>query len=524
MKIILQHEVLPYLRQLWRYRWLSIGLASLICAIGWAYVIMMPPRYEASTRVYLNADQLLTPLLRGIAVDDNPARQIDYLQRTLLSRPNLEQVVKLSNFDVYGHETSSGKSYEQLLIQLSKDVTLRSQTENLITIGYSNSNPVLAKDVVQALLTVFSENATGGNRKQMENAKRFIAQELQVYENGLRATERRRAEFREKYMDLLPGLDGAVSHFEAGRQLVAALRLDAADAQSKRDSLQRELDALPKSVSVDAAGPQVIIAGQPVGYQARIEAARAKLDELRMRYTDQHPDVVALRKQISELEAKAAREPSESSAAGDGPRTRRTQIANPVYEQIKVRLVEAETALASVERRLKQAEDNQNVLEERARATPGVQAQAEDLDRDYNVKRKNFEELLQRREQTGISEAADTTADKIQFRVIDPPQIPAAPVAPNRPMLVSAVFVVAIGAAMGIPLLFLQFDKSFTTVSSVRALGLPVLGSVSRVAAPGSRRRTALQIAALCATASILVAIYAGLLAQSAGLGTLGLT
>jgi hypothetical protein len=173
---------------------------------------------------------------------------------------------------------------------------------------------------------------------------------------------------------------------------------------------------------------------------------------------------------------------------------------------------------------LKQAEDNQNVLEERARATPGVQAQAEDLDRDYNVKRKNFEELLQRREQTGISEAADTTADKIQFRVIDPPQIPAAPVAPNRPMLVSAVFVVAIGAAMGIPLLFLQFDKSFTTVSSVRALGLPVLGSVSRVAAPGSRRRTALQIAALCATASILVAIYAGLLAQSAGLGTLGLT
>src|SRR6185503_3097104 len=100
MKAIFQDIALPYARHLWRYKWLSVAAAWVICAVGWPIVAMIPPRYESSARVYLNADPLLTPLLRGLAVDDNPVRHVEYLQRTLLSRPNLEQVVRLSDLDV----------------------------------------------------------------------------------------------------------------------------------------------------------------------------------------------------------------------------------------------------------------------------------------------------------------------------------------------------------------------------------------------------------------------------------------
>src|SRR6266576_5457885 len=99
MRAILENQVLPYLHQLWRYKWLSVGVAWLVCAAGWPVVAVMPPRYEASTRVYLNADPVLTPLLRGLTVEDNTSRQVDFIQRTLLSRANLQQIVKLSNFD-----------------------------------------------------------------------------------------------------------------------------------------------------------------------------------------------------------------------------------------------------------------------------------------------------------------------------------------------------------------------------------------------------------------------------------------
>jgi polysaccharide chain length determinant protein (PEP-CTERM system associated) len=513
MRAILASQVLPYLHQLWRYKWLSIGVAWLVCAIGWPFVAVMPPKYEADTRIYLNADPVLTPLLRGLAVDDNPSRQVDYLQRTLLSRANLQQIAKLSNFDMKLGGNDSRIAKESLLQELARNVLLRQQTENLITIGFFDRDPTVARDVVQALLTVFSENAAGLNRNQMDNAKRFIDQEIQHYEEQLKAAERRRADFRQKYRDLIPSYDGTLSRIDAGRSQIAQLELDVADARSRRDSLQKDLDTLPKLVSIDAAGPQVVVAGHPIGYRARLDAARARLDDLLMRFTEQHPDVIATQKQIRELEAKVAQ-----GKESDTTTARKSDVANPTYEQVRLKLIEAETALVAVERRMKFAKDEQALLEDRAQKTPGVQAQAEDLDRDYNINKRNFEELVSRREQALIGEAADTKANKIEFRIIDPPQVPIAPIAPNRPMLFSGVLAVAIGAAVALPFLLLQFDKSFTSLTAVRALGFPVLGSVSWIVMPTVRRRVRFQIAGLCVGVSILVVVYSVLIGHSFGL------
>ena len=146
----------------------------------------------------------------------------------------------------------------------------------------------------------------------------------------------------------------------------------------------------------------------------------------------------------------------------------------------------------------------------------GVQAQAQDLDRDYAVKKKNFDELLARREQARLAEAADTTADKIQFRIIDPPQVPVVPSAPNQPLLLSGVLVAAIGAAVALPFLLFQFDRSYTTVTGLRALGVPVLGSVSHLVFPDGQRRERIQLAAVCASIVGLLCVYGLLLAISA--------
>jgi polysaccharide chain length determinant protein (PEP-CTERM system associated) len=522
MKGILHDLAWAYARQLWRHKWLSTAIAWAICVLGWGIISVIPPKYESSARVYINADQLLTPILHGLAIDDDPARYVEYLQRTLLSRPNLEQVIHLSDLDLNSGKELSPTQKEDILQELARTVSIKAQTANLISLVYRNSDPVIAKNVVNALLTVFSENSTGRNRNEMENAKHFLDQQIQAYEVQLRAAENRRAEFHAKYLDLLPGLDGAVSRLEAGRMAVVKMQLDVDDARAKRDSLQHELDSVSKFLSVDSTTPQVIVSGQPVGARAQLDQARAKLEELRSRFTDQFPDVIYLRQQIADLEARAAKEASNPSGTSD-PTGRKTEIANPVYEQVKIRLVEAETGLASAERALKQAQIEQTALEERARATPGVVAQAQDMDRDYEVKKKSYDELLQRHEQTLMAEAADTTADKIQFRIIDAPQIPVVPTAPNKPLLLLVIFALAIGAAIAVPVVLLQFDKSFATVTGLRALGLPVLGTVSRFAFPDARRRTRIQVTALCASVSVLLMIFGVLLKISVDTYGLGI-
>ena len=152
-----------------------------------------------------------------------------------------------------------------------------------------------------------------------------------------------------------------------------------------------------------------------------------------------------------------------------------------------------------------------------------MQAQAQDLDRDYTVKKKNFDELLARREQARLAEAADTTGEKMQFRVIDPPQVPVVPSAPNQPLLLSGVLVAAIGAAVGLPLLLFQFDRSYMTVTGLRALGVPVLGSVSHLAFPDGQRRERIQLAAVCASIVGLLCVYGLLLAISLNQYQLGI-
>ena len=150
----IQSLVIPHVRGLWRHRWLAVGTAWLVCMAGWIGVAFMPTKFESSARVYLNTDPLLTPLLHGLAADTNPSRHLDFMLRTLLSRPNLEQLIRLTDLDI-GIRTPGEK--EALLKRLATDLEVRPITQNLLILSCRDGDPVLAKNIVQSLLTIFAE-------------------------------------------------------------------------------------------------------------------------------------------------------------------------------------------------------------------------------------------------------------------------------------------------------------------------------------------------------------------------------
>jgi hypothetical protein len=158
--------------------------------------------------------------------------------------------------------------------------------------------------------------------------------------------------------------------------------------------------------------------------------------------------------------------------------------SNPLFEELKVRLVDVEAQIASLERQEKSGKAEVERLDEVARAEPEVQAQFMNLDRDYTVLRRNYEELLARRESIQIAGAARTNSDRVRLEVVDPPSMPTRPASPNRPLLLTGVLVVGLGAGALVALLLVQLDQGFHTVSDLRRLGLPVLGGVSAAAAP----------------------------------------
>ena len=511
-------EVTPYVQAMWRRRWLAVGTAWLVCTVGRIGAAFMPTKFESSARVYLNTDPLLIPLLHGLAADTNPSRHLDFMLRTLLSEPNLDQLVRLTDLDT-GIRTPGEK--EALLKRLATDVEVRPITQNLLTLSYRDGDPVLAKNIVQSLLTIFAEKMAGSNRSDMDSAQRFLDDEIASYRDQLRAAEKRRADLAEKYPDVIrnrtpdaPGGDDNSTRLEQARGTVTQLKLELADAISKRDTIQKELAGVPTTLTVDQGRQVIVTGGVLTPFDQRLLELRRNLDSLLLKYTEEHPDVKAARQEIAQLQAEATK--SSGAGAGQaGNAANKAQIANGAYDQIKVTLVNPEADVAAVQRRLGEAAPQQTKIEQVAKSAPEVLAQVQDLDRDYGVLKRNYMELVARRNSTDIANAADTKTERIQFRIVDAPQVPIVPVAPNRPLLVTAVLALGIGAGLAVPLLMMQFDHSFATLGQLRNLGLPILGSVSRLSIGAAQRQAALQMIWVTASALVLVAVYGTLLLLS---------
>jgi polysaccharide chain length determinant protein (PEP-CTERM system associated) len=502
-----------YARAAWRRRWVGMFIAWLICGVGWVGVYLVPNQFESSARLYVDADAILTPLLRGLAADSGPASQLEMLQRTLLSRPNLEKLVSKTDLDL---SVASPSDRERLLQSLGSEVRVTPQTRSLFTITYRNKNPKLAHDVVQTLLSIFVEGATGSNRTDMENAKRFLEHQISSYEQQLRAAEKRRVDFRLKYMDILPGdLNPDRPYTTAAEGVRATVRdIDGKlqDAVMRRDALRQELAKAPAML---VAEDNSRLQGQ---VRSKLQDAEEQLRMLLLRDTEQHPEVIAQKKLIEALRSSRDGAAPAAAAAGKGDgaaaaEAGKRSVPNPVFEQLKVRLIDADGVVASLQRQRAQEAELLDRLDKIQREQPGLLAEYQNMDRDYGVLRRNYEELLNRLQSANLAQAADTQADKVKLQIVDPPETPRLPAAPNRLMLVSAVLLVGLGGGVAFTVLLSQLDRSFSTVDQLRNLGLPVLGGISVLGQPPLLHRLFV-VVRFSAAVVALVVVYGGLMAH----------
>ncbi len=499
LRLLFHKRILPA----WRHRWLAVALAWLICLGGWIAVSAIPDSYEASARLYVDADSVLTPLLKGLALENSVTNQIDVLQRTLLSRPNLEKLVSKTDLEL---RVGGPADMERLVAELSTNIHVNPQTHNLFTITYRNAKPQLAYDVVNTILNIFIESKAGNNRTDVDNARQFLSQQIAGYETKLREAEAKRAAFRAKYVDLLPS-DSGVSRLDAARTNVRSLQGLLADATDKRDRLKQELATTPPTLVVET-DPGTAASGGGGG--GDLATARRHLQELLTTETDMHPDVIRQRRLIEHLQASGG-----GGGGGVPGRPARSRVqSNPVYDQLKVLAVQADSDVDSLQRQVADATRERDRLEQVAHDAPGVQAQFLNLDRDYGVIQKAYDELLARRESMRLSVAADTDASKVTLKVVDPPQLPRVPSGPKRPLLLSAVLLAGLAGGCGAAVLLCQLDRSFHTVQDLRDFGLPVAGSIS-VLMEMRRRRGWLPGANIIMPAIavlLLCSVYGGLL------------
>jgi polysaccharide chain length determinant protein (PEP-CTERM system associated) len=463
-------QLLYYASAAWRKRWWGMAFAWLVAIAGWAVVFTMPDRYEAYARVYVDTQSVLRPLLAGVAVQPNIDQLVSMMSRTLISRPNLEKVLRMADLDI---RVKTPEDRERLVNSLSRTLDLKSAgRENLYTISYSDRNPQDAKKVVQALLTLFIEGSLGDKRKDSDTARRFLDEQLKVYSEKLTTAENAVTEFKRRYIGLLPGEGQSFyTRIGEGQSALNQARLELKEAENGRDALRRQLvlDQPPALLDersvVDAPNPEI---------DARIQSLQQRLDSLRMNFTDQHPDITSITRMIEQL-----REQKQREAKLRKPPPAARSSPNSLMDQLSVSVAEAEANVASLRARVSEYERRFNELKAAANALPQVEAEYKQLTRDYEVTKSNYEKLLSRRESAQISGDMESNASGVDFRVVDPPVVPSVPNWPNRPLFMSLVLLAALVGGVAFSTLISQLRPTVDDEKRLREVsGLTVIGSV----------------------------------------------
>jgi polysaccharide chain length determinant protein (PEP-CTERM system associated) len=529
------HQIQLYAAQLWRKRWYIVLVAYLICVGGWTTVATLQDRYESQARVYVDTDSLLSPLLRGISVESNIPQQVDFMQRTLLSRPNLEKLIRMADLDLL--ITNQGDK-EKFLADLAKRISINTSGRNLFNVKFTDARPETTQRVVQSLLSIFVESNVGQSRSDIEKARQFLDAQINEYEKQLQAGEARLAAFKKANLEFLGNT--AVTFSQRVEQLRVQKREVVAqleEARSRRDSLRRDLKDTPQFLEIDAPArdaPIIISTGSGAeqqspavaALQARIQEAEKNLDSMLLRFTERHPDVVAFRKQIVSLTQqleqtkaeekkkpvaqKAAERPDNWAIPGvNSGGGKKQSLPNQLYEQMRIKLVESDATVETLERRLETVNDELSKSEGNAIRATQIEAEFSTLNRDYGVLKRNYDELSSRRESARIADAVETKGEKIQFRIVDPPQVPTLPSGPPRLILMSAVLVAALGAGIVIAFLMSQLDDSFVSLSRLKdTVAIPVLGSITMVQSAADRRLKLLGTMSFAASIAVLVMVY----------------
>ena len=485
----LLEQIYDELHSAWRFRWIALITAAVVAVVAWTVVFTLPDRFEAGARVFVDTRTALKPVLQGLTVEQDVNAQLNFVRQSLLAGQQLRKIAEDTNVLSPGvtRPVDQARVLQAMSNRIDLTVTSASGKESegdtagrIYGIAYQDSDRERTLKVVEVLLNTLVEQTLGGKRAGSENAQKFLETQIAEYERRLRAAEDKLAEFKKQNIGLMPTEQGGYftqlqTEIDAAKKTETALSI----AISRRSELERQLRG---EAVVTAAGSTSVIGSSGLASGSdtlsRIKDTQAKLDDLLLRFTEKHPDVIATRETREELKRRRVAE-IESVRRGDPNAVAASGASgNPVFQSIQLALNQADVEIASLRGEYAQHRNKAAELRARLDTAPRVEAEFAQLNRDYDVNKTQYTALLANYEKARLGEQADN-AGSVRFEIVQPPTVSFTPVFPRRGMfLVGALgFAFVVGGGLAY-LLHLVRPVVGSAHSLAEFTGRPVLGVV----------------------------------------------
>lgn len=511
----LTRQAATFARSIWRHRWMAVAVAWIAAALGALIVWFVPERYEARARIYVDTQTVLKPLMAGLAFQPDIDQQVRMLGRTLISRPNVEKLLGDATLGLPKATTTAARDQQIEILMKTIKVELTGGN-NLYAISYRDVESARAQRLVEGLVSMFMDSGLDTKRKDSAEASRFIDAEIKAYEAKLTEAENRLKDFKLRNMSVASTTNqDFFARMSAITDDIARLRIQLSAAEQSRDAMRRELSNEQPQLPSDPASASSLTPELDI----RIETQRKQLDELLRRYTDEHPDVLSVRRTITQLEAQRRQE-SDLRARSGGARGGMAPTS-PVFQKLRISLAEAEANVASLRAQLGSQQGRLEEIRAQAGKVPQAEAELAQLNRDYDVIRKNYEQLVSRREAASLGVKIDQTSSMADFRVIEPPRVLPEPVFPGKRQL--ALLVMLASILLGVAAAYAQsvINPSFATERELREFTKrPVLGSLTLIDDPKTldiQRQDRLKLAGVFGLFLVVHAAWVALIALRSG-------
>jgi polysaccharide chain length determinant protein (PEP-CTERM system associated) len=477
-----------YANILRKRRWLIL-LPAIVIGLAIAYVVFrLPDMYESVTLIVVKPSTLPNSVVPTIT-EETLTRELTSISQVVTSRSSLQPLME--KYDLYKEERQRGEPMELLIDQMRKQIkvevnTSRNDITNGFNITYRGRDPKATQAVAAELASKYIDEQTKGTINAGASAKQFIEEQVRTAKDELDTIDTQRLKYLQENMNNLPsqsqalvgrltalheGQKAMISELGRSRDLGAAYRSQLAD-------ITKSYDQEIAMAAENTTDPKTTMAWANLAN--RRSELEAELQTLMTQYKEKHPDVVAKKSQLESVKRDQDQMIADWKTRIEERRQRLIQLSDPRLLTLRTQITMVDSDMARQQKLLNETNAQIAELDARINAIPNAEVGLEAIDREYQTKKLNYDNLLSQQQKIAVGADAAKDQQGSGIQVVDPANLPERPVAPKRFLLTLGGF--GLGIALGL-LLAMSFElrRLFTiqtTEDAKHYTGLPVLATI----------------------------------------------
>ena len=474
-----------YIEILRRRVWYIVIPFVLIVAGASVYAIFAPRQYKASTLVLVSPQRVPEAYVQA-TVTSKIEERLQSIAQEVMSRTRLEQII--AEYRLYEKQQKS-LSKEEVVELMRKNIKVelptKKEEKGYFTISFVGPDPNVVTTVANRLSSLFIEENLKIREQQATGTTEFLEAELVQAKTKLDEMEKTVAQYKQQHMGQLPEQrDANLRILEQLQNQYQRVGENLRAAQDRKLFIQRQMTELELPISPQGAGAtgarlpagssslQQEMALSPSGqaggtYESQQEALVRALESLRTKYTESHPDVVAAKNRLANLERN-----KKTYGVKTDPRFRELQNQMAITDLQIRRFADEERNIAG----------QMGQYRARIEQSPAREQEMASLMREYQSTRDTHERLMKKSQEAQQAENLEKKQKGEQFRVIDPARLPEKPFSPDIPKILLISLLAGLGCGLGLAFVREQMDRSFHDAGDVEiALGLRVLATIPKI-------------------------------------------